>query len=168
MRSVLCSAFNSTKRSYHNDSARCDALLNLPAWTLDSFIKSYSDSTFPTLLKESLRANMEVPPSLLDVHKHMMGLSTDYTLRNVMQKPDDSDLLWSGSSAPEWVACSQRNTTCYGKVSKSDWYSPQKAAVCNAVFSEQVKKGLVNSTSVGLDVCNLNTKTNKLCEVSEF
>ncbi len=177
MRSVLCSALNSsnyTKRSFHNDSAKCDALLYLPAWTLDGFIRSYSDSTFSTLLHPSLRGGLkqglEVPPSLLDMHKHMMGLPVDGTytesFKHIMQRADDSNLLWDGPSAPEWVACSQRNTTCYGKMAKSDWYLPRKASVCNAVIGEQVKNGLVNSTSVGLDICNLNSKTNELCKVS--
>ncbi len=49
MRSVLCSALNgsnstttgSGKRGYHNDTSRCDALLNMPAWTVDGFVRSY-------------------------------------------------------------------------------------------------------------------------------
>jgi hypothetical protein len=178
MRSVLCSALNSsshTKRSYHNDSLACDSLLHLPSWTLEAFVKGYSDHTFPDLLHPSLRAllngRLEVPPSLLDMHKHMMGLPTDgmhgpsSPLWSIMQMPNNSDLLWDGSNAPEWVACSQRNTTCHGKISKADWYSPRRTAVCNNVFGEQVRRGLVNSTSVGLDVCNLNSKTNELCKV---
>jgi len=179
MRSVLCSALNSSghaKRSYHNDSSACDALLNLPAWTLEAFVKGYADNTFGTLLhpslRERLKGSLEVPPSLLDVHKRMMGLPVEEgvhdassSLWSIMQRPNDSDMLWDGPDAPEWVACSQRNTTCHGKISKADWYSTRKASVCNSVFGEQVRKGLVNSTSVGLDVCNLNSKTNELCKV---
>lgn len=181
MRSVLCSALNSTnytKRSYHNDSAKCDALLNLPAWTIDGFMQRYADSTFASLLQTSLQnlvapGDYEVPPSLLDMHKHMQGggqvVDGTYatSLKNIMQKPDvDGSLLWDGPDAPAWVACAQKNKTCYGKISKQEWYSPaSKPEACIRVFDEQVRAGLVNSTAVGLDVCNLNSKTNELCQV---
>jgi hypothetical protein len=182
MRSVLCSALNgsnstatgSAKRGYHNDTGRCDALLSMPAWTVDGFVRSYSDSTFASLLHSSLRtllparSELEVPPSLLEMHMHMAGTeaSASYAARNVMQRIDDGSMLWDGPDAPDWVACHQRNKTCYGKVSKADWYSPtRRAGACKAAFSEQVKKGLVNSTAVGLDVCNLNGRTNSMCEV---
>ena len=32
-------------------------------------------------------------------------------------------------------------------------------------LSVQVRAGLVNSTAVGLDICNLNNKTNQLCQI---
>ncbi len=99
---------------------------------------------------------------------HMAGTEASalYAAKNVMQRINDGSMLWDGPDAPDWVACHQRNKTCYCKVPKADWYSPtRRASSCKAVFSEQVKKGLVNSTAVGLDVCNLNGRTNSMCEV---
>jgi hypothetical protein len=57
------------------------------------------------------------------------------------------------------------NKTCYGKVSKADWYSPKRSRVCIDTFAEQLKLGTVTSTAIGLDICNLNKKTNELCMV---
>ena len=190
MRSVLCSALSNSstagnngttaaRRVYHNDSASCDALLNVSAWTVSNFIKSYADSTFGDLLKASLKDLLvagnpdkyPAPPSLLEVHDYMMGRtpssssSTSTAFKNIMQRPDEDSLLWSGADAPGWVACSQRNQTCYGKISKQEWYSSSKAGACRRVFGEQVKQGLVNSTAVGVDICNLNSKTNEMCQV---
>jgi hypothetical protein len=158
MRSLLCSAMNNTgsagtetgssSRRYHNDTAACDALLNIPGWTVDGFIKSYVDSTFDNLLHSSLRSRLSsasasglyVPPSLLEIHQYMMGVtSSDERMSNLLQRPDDDSLLWNGPDAPAWVACNQRNKTCYGKISKQDWYSDKKTGTCIDVFSDQVK-----------------------------
>ena len=108
-----------------------------------------------------------MPPSLLELHQHMMGLvkGTFAGEESIMQRADDDAMLWSGQDAPAWVACNQRNGTCYGKISKDQWYSASKPKVCTDVFMDQVKAGLVNSSAVGLDVCNLNKKTNDLCQI---
>ena len=82
-----------------------------------------------------------------------------------MQRADDSSLLWDGPDAPAWVACNQKNKTCYSKMSKADWYSSRRLEVCIDVFSQQVRQGLVNSTAVRLDICNLNNRMNNLCQV---
>lgn len=37
--------------------------------------------------------------------------------------------------------------------------------MCKEVFDEQVRLGLVNSSAVGLDVCNLNRKTDEMCQI---
>jgi hypothetical protein len=153
----------------------------MPAWTMDNFIKSYSDSTFSTLLHTTLQAllpgggggvdsSLEVPPSLSEMHAHMMGVtkSTSAAAKNIMQRADEGSMLWDGPDAPAWVACHQRNRTCYGKISKSDWYSSRKTESCKGTFLQQVEAGLVNSTAVGLDICNLNGKTNELCQVRAF
>ena len=174
MRSVLCSALDDSKqtRSHHNDSASCDALLNMASWTMDKFLKAYSDSTFAELLSPSLRARLaqqNLSASLLELNRHMMGLETGTSpdLQDVLQRPDEDYLLWSGPDAPAWVACNQRNNTCYGKISKSQWYSSRenRAKVCTDAFSEQARLGNVNSTAVGLDVCNLNRQTDEMCQV---
>lgn len=173
MRSVLCSTiggmYTGSKRVYHNDSAACDALLSLGSWTVDKFLKSYSDGTFGDLLSTGLRNRIKdvLPPSLLELHQHMHGVVTGTfpDADKILQRADEDYLLWNGADAPAWVACNQRNKTCYGKVSKDDWYSSRKAQKCTDVFSEQVKLGNVNASAVGLDICNLNSKTDAMCKV---
>ena len=177
MRAVLCSTIGAngsaqTGIRYHNNSASCDALLNLGSWTMDKFLKSFSDSTFSDLLNPSARTKLaqdgsDIPPSLLDLHQHMLGKTsgTFAGSQNVMQRSDEDYLLWSGEKAPAWVACNQRNKTCYGKLSKEQWYSKDKPDHCKRAFAEQVKQGLVNSTAVGIDICNLNNKMDSMCKV---
>lgn len=63
----------------------------------------------------------------------------------------------------------QSNSTCHGKISKKQWYNrSSRGESCNSVFAEQVRLGKVNSTAEGLDICNLNAKTNQLCQVHLF
>lgn len=150
----------------------------MASWTMDKFMKAYTDSTFSDLFSQSLKDKLGgltdaqmPPPSLLEVHKHMMGFltSTNPELQNVMQRPSEDALLWSGADAPAWVACNQRNNTCYGKIAKDQWYSKgNRAKVCLNTFTEQIKNGNINSTAVGLDVCNLNRKMDELCQVGLF
>lgn len=103
-------------------------------------------------------------PSLLELNMHMSGETS--LLKGILQRPDDASLLWDGPDSPEWVACNQRNTTCFRKVSKQDWYTPGlKTGKCLDVFQKQVREGKVNSSSVGIDICNLNRRTNELCQV---
>ncbi len=204
MRSILCSSnstadgplhFNSSTasssslfqqgRRYHNDTPECDALLNLPAWTVDQFIWSYTDDTFHTLLAASsgLVDGSSIPPSLLQAHEQMMATtaaaaSTAAENTPFLPRPNEDDLLWDGPNAPAWVACNQNNRTCYGKISKQRFYAGrdssgttatnhhhERAETCVDAFSEQVRNGLVNSTAVGLDICNLNSKTNHMCQI---
>ena len=172
MRAMLCSALAGTTTStkYHNDTAACDSLLNSQLWTKDAFVRAYTDSTLSQLLSTALRnsPNLTVTPSLQQLHLHMMGLTTltDSYSSGIMQKPDEDSLLWDGPNAPAWVGCNQRNKTCYGKIPRATWYDrPKRAQSCLNVFQEQVKAGLVNSSAVGIDICNLNSKTNYLCQV---
>jgi hypothetical protein len=198
MRSILCSSNRSTshhnssaassssssssfRRKYHNDTPECDALLNLPAWTVDQFIRSYTDDTFHTLLASAGMADRSsVPPSLLQVHEQMMMTTTitaaaagtaagEEKAAAFLPRPDEDDLLWDGPNAPAWVACNQNNKTCYGKISKQQFYAANhhraRAETCVNVFSEQVRNGLVNSTAVGLNICNLNSRTNHMCQI---
>jgi hypothetical protein len=162
MRSVVCG-------SHHNDTAACDALINLPKWTVDKFLGTYVGSDMASLLSP-LAANVSsnTQPSLLDLHRHMMGETTLAGLgRDVLQRPDEDSLLWDGQSAPGWVACNQHNKTCFGHIKKADWYSTpaKRAKSCLDAFQQQVKSGKVSSSAVGIDICNLNSKTNELCQV---
>jgi hypothetical protein len=182
--SSLSSSSSSFRRKYHNDTPECDALLNLPAWTVDQFIWSYTDDTFHTLLASAGMADSSsVPPSLLQVHEQMMTTTTITAAAGTaageekattaaaafLLRPDEDDLLWDGPNAPAWVACNQNNKTCYGKISKQQFYAANhhraRAKKCVNVFSEQVRNGLVNSTAVGLDICNLNSRTNHMCQI---
>ena len=172
MRAMLCSAFlgPDSNIKYHNDTAACDSLLNMSAWTKDSFMHAYTDADLAQLFSSQLRnsPNLTLMPSLQQLHMHMMGLTalTDAYSAGVMQKPDEDALLWDGPSALAWVACNQRNKTCYGKIPNATWYDRAKRPkACLGAFQDQVKAGLVNSTAVGIDICNLNAKTNALCEV---
>lgn len=169
MRAVLCSAFMDTIK-FHNDTSACDSLLNMPQWSKEGFINSYTDATFAQLLSPALRnnPNFTLTPSLQQLHLHMMGLAklTDSFSSGIMQKPNEDALLWDGPDAPAWVACNQRNKTCYGKIAKSVWYDRTKrAGACLDAFLEQVRSGKVNSSAVGIDICNLNGKTNALCQI---
>ncbi len=173
MRAMLCSAFNTdaSTTKYHNDSAACDSLINSALWTKDGFVRAYTDATFSQLFSSALRnnPNLTVTPSLQQLYMHMMGLATlaeDSYSSGIMQKPDEESLLWDGKNAPAWVACNQKNKTCHGKIARATWYNrPQRAQSCLNVFQEQVKAGLVKSSAVGIDICNLNSKTNDLCKV---
>jgi hypothetical protein len=60
----------------------------------------------------------------------------------------------------------QANSTCYGTMTKAQWYDKgTRAQKCYEVFQEQVSLGRVNSTAQGLDICNLNVHTDKMCKV---
>lgn len=137
MRAALCSTLNGSgsRKLYHNDSIQCDSLLNLGSWTVDKFLRSYSDSTFAELLQPTLQG-ASPPPSLLEMHQHMMGVvkGTFAGAGSIMQRADEDGLLWSGADAPGWVACNQRNGTCYGKLPKEQWYSSSKAQVRASMF----------------------------------
>jgi hypothetical protein len=122
------SSSSSFRRKYHNDTPECDALLNLPAWTVDQFIRSYTDDTFHTLLaSEGMADRSSVPPSLPQVHEQMMTTTTITAAAGsaagdekattaaaaFLPRPDEDDLLWDGPNVPAWVACNQNNKTCY-------------------------------------------------------
>jgi hypothetical protein len=83
---------------------------------------------------------------------------------SILQSIDEEDSLWNGPNAPGWVACNQRNKTCYGKIAKSAWYNPAtRASVCTQAFNEQARLGNVKAVAEGLDTCNLNNKMDELC-----
>lgn len=145
MRAAVCG-------SRHNDTKECDSLLNLSGngWSKQQFMQKYMTGAMPQLLAESLRTDS---PGIGDV---LRNASLTFT------GEDEDNFLWTGTG---WVACSQYNMTCYGTMRKADWYNREtRGATCNRVFADEVRKGNVNSTAVGLDICNLNSKTNALCQ----
>lgn len=164
LRSIVCS-LGGAQRTYHNDTAACDALLNLPAWTMSSFLQTYAGANFSSLFASSLNAS--AVPGLLQMLRHMQGEETIPGYEDVLQRADDGYELWDGPDAPGWVACNQQNGTCYGKIAKDEWYASQnsRAAACKRTFHEQAQAGAVNSTAAGLDICNLNRRTNDLCQI---
>ena len=172
VRSLVCGALRAgVGRKYHDDSPDCDALLNLTSWkTKEGFYETFAGASLAQLFAQSVQnnPNFTVPPSLLELHMHMMGEITipGASSSNMLQRPDESSLLWDGTLAPAWVACNQKNQTCYGKIAKDVWYDPKmRAPTCLNVFSDQIRAGTVNSSAVGIDICNLNSKTNELCQV---
>lgn len=154
MRAMVCG-------SRHNVSAACDALLNLAGWQRSAgtgFAGSYMQATMSSLLSPQIRNAAGSPR--LSVGEVISNFSKS------LSAEDEELFMWAGRDAPGWVACSQTNGTCYGHVSKRDWYRRDtRGATCNRVFNEQVLNGNVNSSAVGLDVCNLNNRTNELCQI---
>lgn len=139
--------------SRHNTSRECDDLLNLPAWNSQNFMQRYMTGTMPELLSEHLRAAAQNSPGIGDALRSASSTMTD---------AEEDQFMWTGTG---WVACSQYNATCYGTMKKSEWYNrATRGASCNRVFADEVKKGNVNSTAVGLDICNLNSKTDSACK----
>ena len=173
VKSALCSALASHRaRRYHNDTDECNALLSVSEWSTEGFLKSFADGTLPSLFSSAVRnhPNFTLQPSLMELHRYMMGMeppSSSPALSSILQRPDEDYLLWNGPDAPGWVACDQKNRTCHGKIAKATWYqSPKKRAdACISVFQQQVKQGNVKSSAVGIDICNLNSKTNQLCQI---
>lgn len=136
----------------HNTSEECSRLLRLENWTPERFMQRYMTGTMPELFAFG-DAMTAPPPSIAEALRNASATFTD---------EDEDRFLWTGTG---WVACSQRNTTCYGTLSKAEWTDRKtRGASCNRVFAEEVKKGNVNSTAVGLDICNLNNQTNTLCQ----
>lgn len=134
----------------HNISVECDSLLRLENWTPEQFMQHYMTGTMPDLFSNSVKA----PPSIAEALANASATMTE---------DDEDHFLWTGG--PGWVACTQMNITCHGTMSKREWSNRKtRGASCNRVFAEEVRKGNVNSTAVGLDVCNLNDKTNALCQ----
>lgn len=124
--------------------------VNHSAWTLDEFIKRFTASSDSSegLFKQPGTA--PPPPSLLE--EVIASKSRD----------GGENELWNGSAAG-WVGCNKYNGTCYGVVSKNDWYGPTRGEVCLAAYTETVRAGSVNSSVFGIDICNLNARLNSLC-----
>ncbi len=145
--------------SRHNNTEECNSLLNIDAWKQKSgFAERYMTGTMPSLISERLVHEAVVQPSIGEA---IMNFS-----KSLLEEDEDM-FLWSGeTTAPGWVACNQMNGTCYGKISKKDWYNRDtRGAMCNRVFEQASRDGKVNSSAVGLDICNLNNKTNNLCQI---
>ena len=130
MRAMVCG-------SRHNRSLQeCDeALLNTAEWTPQNFAKKYFSEATSDLLSETMRTTT----SDNDNEKQsILQAILDATSSEAEEEAEEM-FLWAGKDAPGWVACTQYNNTCHGKISKRDWYDREKrGATCNAVFAEQV------------------------------
>ena len=154
-RSMVCGG------TRHNQSTECDNLLNVREglWKgREAFAEGFFGSN---MSKKLLSSNLGTSGDVMSIKDSMLNFS-----RMLDASLDENLFLWGGSEAPGWVACSQTNSTCHGKMSKKQWYDrATRADTCRSVFAQQVQLGLVNSTAQGLDICNLNTQTNRLCQV---
>lgn len=144
--------------SRHNDSQACSLLLKEQGFATK---EAFSQAFFGSNMESQLFSDRLSGSNKLSIKEAILNFS------NTLKAGLDEDMfLWGGSEAPGWVACTQTNSTCHGKISKADWYNrTNRYQVCNNVFAEQVKLGKVNSTAQGLDICSLSTKTNTLCQV---
>lgn len=142
IKSAICGG----KSSRRNNTAECASLLNIPAWSLDKFVGTLVSSP-GGLLRPNLIANLSKLAA---------------TLPKLVEEKASDDFLWDGPDAA-WVACNQHNQTCYGGMKKSDWHSKRRGENCVDAFQKQVLYGNVNSSTVGIDICNLNDKLNQLC-----
>jgi hypothetical protein len=99
----------------------------------------------------SLRSQVSSPlPELLDVVTSADKVSDDE--------------LWDGENA-SWIGCSQQpGGKCFGGMQRKEWYSPDRGLHCVNKFTDLVKAGLVNESTVPLDICTLDASLNDLCQ----
>jgi hypothetical protein len=57
----------------------------------------------------------------------------------------------------------QVNGTCYGGIPKDVWYGPNRGDACVSAFEAQVLLKKVNSSTVGIDLCDLDASLNAMC-----
>jgi hypothetical protein len=71
--------------------------------------------------------------------------------------------LWNGTDAG-WVGCSQQpGGRCFGGISKQEWLSPNRGSACVNTFTDLVEEGLLNESTVPLDICTLSSELEDLC-----
>lgn len=147
--------------SRHNQTQECNSLLNLREGGAFSSREDFARGFFgPDNLAQSL-FSFKTTENWPDIKEAMLNFS-----RELEDTLDEELFLWGGKEAPGWIACTQANSTCYGTMTKSEWYNRDiRAQKCNAVFEEQVRLGRVNSTAQGIDICNLNSRTEELCKI---
>lgn len=148
LKSIICNG-------NHVTSEECNMLIHEANWTMDKFAE-YFVSDVRSLLR-NISQDMILDPDLQSITSMNTPTGTEND-------------LWNGTDA-NWVACKlEPNTTnpksiCYGKISKSDWYGPDRAGACVNEYINMEKQGLVNSATVPLDLCTINDKMNELCQV---
>jgi hypothetical protein len=75
---------------------------------------------------------------------------------------DDAD-LWDGPNA-SWIGCSQQpGGKCFGGMKRAEWYSAERGTHCVNKFTDLVKDGKLNESTVELDICTLDASLNDLC-----
>ena len=116
-------------------NATCDSLLlKLGEWTPENFATKYFSEALPDLVAQDIR-----PPPLSGYPASILKAIRDATASVEGGDNAEDMFLWSGRDAPGWVACTQSNNTCYGTISKANWYDRERrGATCNRVFAEQV------------------------------
>jgi hypothetical protein len=135
--------------SYHNDTSECKSLMNESAWGLQSFIDYFTGD---------MHKLFNVPTSITE--PGLPGLLEATSDENDL----DEDEMWDGDDAA-WVACSQElDGKCFGGISRADWYSPRRGDVCVSTFTDEVRKGNVNESTVPLDICTLSSDLADMCQ----
>lgn len=135
--------------SLHDSSQACKDKLNLDAWVDKALFYQQFHGDIRGLFREGLVTNVS-HKSLWEALSEPLGYEAD------------EDRLWTESG---WVACTQeQNATCYGTISKGDWYDPakNKAQMCTDEYASQVAQGRV-SDAVGVDICNIDYGLADLC-----
>lgn len=139
LKSLLCG-------SHHNTTAACESLVNTPEWEIQKFINHFFDDA----------EKLTDPP----IYPSLLSPTNAATLQS-WNRPDETT-LWNGADTG-WVACNVWNNTCYKGIAKSDWYGPYRTQVCMDTFQQAVDDGLVNQSTIPLDICNLNDQLDSLC-----
>lgn len=140
MKSMLC--------GHHHGimTEECNDTIENSSWTMENFIKFFTGDTSMLFKNATQTPNSN---SVLQATKY--------------PDPISDDALWNGKDAA-WVGCSQQpDGKCFGGIKKTDWYSPQRGTHCVDGFTELVKKGLINESTVELDICNLDSSLNDMC-----
>lgn len=139
LKSLLCG-------THHNQTDDCRALINESSWGLKSFIDHFTGNA-SALFKKPVAS----PLSSLRDAVHAADKVTD-------------DELWDGENA-SWIGCSQQpGGKCFGGMKRDEWYSPERGLHCVNKFTELVKQGKVNESTVPLDICTLDSSLGQLCQ----
>jgi hypothetical protein len=134
---------------HHNDTTICRNLINDTAWGLESFIDHFTHDASKLFHNQDSRLKHELPM-----------LSDAISQGN----PYDDSQLWDGPDAA-WVGCSQETDgKCHGGIPKSEWLSPARGEKCVDVFTSLVKNGVINESTVSLDICTLSSDLSAMCD----
>jgi hypothetical protein len=143
--------------THHNNTSECKSLMDESKWGLQSFIEHFTGNAsllFKTKQTNETRNQTNKThvefPALLDIVQ-----STD--------KIDDTE-LWNGANA-SWIGCSQQpDGRCFGGMKREEWYSPERGAHCVDKFTDLVRSGKINESTVPLDICTLDASLNDMCQ----
>lgn len=131
----------------HNDTEACGSLMRMENWELHAFMRAFTGEA-PT---EQLFHGVE------NFSGTVLGHAQS-------EAPVDENLLWNGPDAG-WVACDKKNFTCYGTLSKDEWYGPRRGDLCVERFHEAMEQQEITETAFGINICNLDSSLAGLCQV---